>query len=563
MKPLLGLLIFLVYSGSLWGADNASALFSTSQLPSVSAQGKAGATVASLSKSCQKLINSPLTAVAQQVLPQYFIATSPVIPFVGFTIGLVQYDSVIMQTCNLLINLDRVNTQSGILMTGNYLNQLTANKFDNELNTVDSVFNLSNSLYDFTSGAFRQGSLTNANNHQKALNLMDNITKVYNKRTKNKNEGLETKSQRRAELEAVTRASYKRAIIEEATTCPSPQGNKDFVKQWQDYVPQREDRVKEETIKADYYYDTFTKMGPDFITDTAELQEYLNLLNTLRHNSIRYRTTTGTYSEDDTEITSQLDKQGYPKKKKVKKTRGINLFTAAIDSQVVNAFRTKFSKKWEAYIKGEVLSAGLFGLMDDKKGRIEAKYRNYAFECSEIQLSRTIGLNPSDPAYYNLLNQEQIKCRNRLNVRENEMQSLFENYLNRLALSLTVSARNQVEVWNFEAQKMGYNREISTSELSGAPGNYQQTKISCSNKLEISELKRLSVENKKINNELKETWAKAKIQNNLIKQEKEKNTSKVINEAAKKNRSAITQGENSGGQKAPMSVDPRARPIGL
>lgn len=559
----LSLILFLSYSWMSFGADSASALFKTNQLPTVSSQGKAGATVASLSKSCQKLMNSPLTAIAQQVLPQYFIATSPVIPFVGFTMGLVQYDSVIMQTCNLLINIDRVDTQSGILMTGNYLNQLTANKFDNELNTVDSVFNLSNSLYDFTSGAFRQGSLANANNHQKALNVMDNITKVYNKRTKNKNEGIETKAQRRAELESVTRASYKRAIIEESISCPSPQGNKDLVKQWQDYVPVRQERIKEETTKSDYYYDTFTKMGPDFIVDAAELQEYLNLLNTLRHNSIRYRTTTGTYSEDDTETSSQLDREGYPKKKTVKKTRAINLFTAAIDAQVVNNFRTKYSKKWEAYIKGQVLSAGLFGLMDDKKGRIEAKYRNYAFECSEVQLSRTLGLNPSDPSYYTRLNQEQLLCRDRLKIRANEMESLFENYLNRLTLSLTVASRNQAEVWNFEAQKMGYNREVESIDLSGPPGNYQKTKVSCSNKLEVSELKRLSMENKKINNELKETWAKAKVQNNLIKQEEDKKTVQAINEAAKKNRSSVTQGENSGGKTNPMSIDPRSRPIGL
>lgn len=560
-------LIYLICSFNLsWGqSSNAGSLLDSSHLPKPQTQGRAGSTIAKLSAACQKLMNSPMTSIAMTIAPQFQIATSPVIPFVGFTLGMIQDDSPIMQTCNVVINIDKADTQGIILQTGSYLNQLSANKFDEELNAVDKVLNTSNSIYDFKDGTYRQGALTNSNNHMKLVGVLDATTRVYNKRVQNRNEGLETKAQRRMQIEQVSAAAYRRAIIQESTHCPTPQGNKNHAQLWSGYVPIRQERINEEKGNADYFYESLTRMGTDMITDVNESQSYMNSLNNLRFQGFRYSATPTIYSQEDTEQTSQLDKSGTPKKKPVTKTKKVNTFTVSVNSQALNNFRTKYAKKWKTYIQGELLSAGTFGLLDDKKGRIEAKYRNYAFECSERRLARTLGLAPADPLYQTRVGAAQLECRDRLKIRQNEIESVFENYVNQMINSLQVLYQNQTEVWNFEATKMGYNREVDTIDSAGPAGNYQTTQVSCSDKLEIHEMKQLKVENKKANNELKEAWVKAKVENNMRKEEEAKQNSMAIDSATKRNKSSINQAQDQSGKNIsfPISIKPTDRPLGI
>lgn len=563
MKLMFFWLTFLVSFSSWAQSGNVGTLFNSQSLPTPT-QGKAGSVIASLSAGCQKLQNSGLTQLAQLVLPQYQIATSPVIPFVGFTMGLIQYDSPIMQTCNLVINIDKSDTQGIIMHTSNYANQLTANKFDTELNAVDRVMNLSNSMYDFNNGSFREGALTNAQTHQQMVGVLDASTKVYNRRIKDKNAGIETKAERRARIEQVVSASYRRAIIQDAINCPAPQSNKLYGKMWADFVPRRQTVIKDEQGNLDQYYDALTRMGSDMITDVGEVQEYVNLLNSLRFNSIEYRTTPTTLTQEDTELSTQKDKNGLPKKNTVKKTKRVNTFTAGVNQQILNNFRKKYVTRWQNYIKGQVLSSGTFGLLDDKKGRIEAKYRSYAFECSEKRLAQAVGLTPQDPMYQTRMIEEQTNCRDRLQVRDKEVESVFENYLTRLVSSLQIMSRNQTEIWNFEATTMGYNRELENVEVSGKAGNFQQMNVACSDKLEVSEMKKLNIENKKVNNELKEMWAKAKIENNMREEEKAKANFEALDESKKKARSAMRQAEGGTTKEATIiRVDPTEKPKGL
>ena len=78
----------------------------------------------------------------------------------------------------------------------------------------------------------------------------------------------------------------------------------------------------------------------------------------------------------------------------------------------------------------QMFSNGTFGLLSDKKGLIESKYRSYAFECSEVKFSRkNRNLDRMDPMYATELNKFQESCRADLSKREldgNEAKNLMK-----------------------------------------------------------------------------------------------------------------------------------------
>lgn len=540
---LLYLLIFL--SINLAYAGDAASLFKQNPIPKPTTSGNAGSVVASLSAGCQKLKGNGLYQSAVNLIPQYVTATSPVMPYVGFAVGSSSHKSMLMNLCELFIGIDSASTQGIILQTGAFLNDLSGNKFDDAYNLADKSFNLANSIYDFDNGKYRVGAMTNASTHQKIVDEMNAMTKLYQKRVNNKDvEGMETKSQRKNELARLSQASYQRAVLKEATNCPAPSGTTDFLTKYSNYVLPKKSIIEDEKINTSFYYDMLMKMGPDFLVEVVDVSEFSNSLNQIMHWSFSYIQAQQYFEQKDSQLTGYLDRDGKPERKDQKVRKKINVYTTRFNDQNLSSFKKKYVKMWESWVKSQYLTTGTFGFLSDKKGRIEEKYRSYAFECSERNIIKSQSLSKDDSEYNKKIAVAAQQCFENLKIRENDVKNIMELYIEKLIASLKNQKKAEVDIWNFEAQNLGYNRDVANVTKPGNPKEYSQTEVVCSNTLEPSELGKLSMKTNAVNLSLKEQWMQADSKELMMEEERAKAESAGLKDTYDNNDATLTKVRN-------------------
>ena len=519
-------------------------------------QGNAGKNIAQLSESCKRMQSSPLILLSQFYFPKIWPETTPVIPFVGIVTGLIQHESIIFKVCNILIQMDQVGIAGSVLQTGRFLNELTGNQFDSEYKLFDKFHNLANSVYDFEKGNTRKGALENAQNHRKLVELADQSVKYYNEKMNDRgpDAGLEKKHERRAKLQEIARLSYQRAILSESMSCPAPQGDTDFQKKYVNYVPERKANINNSEQEINHYYQQMLNMGVEFNNDQSDMQDYGNRLKQVVFNSVRYKTKRGYYEQENSELTNRVDREGKPIRKMKKVKRAVNTFSVFVDQNLISSFRKKYVDKWEKWVDSQLFTSGTFGLLDGKKGRIEAKFKRYSFECSEVRLSKQIAPNDkSDPNYRNRLNIARQKCMDQLKVRDNTAKNLLDDYINRLTQALTVKYRNQAEIWNFEAIELGYNRVVSSTQKENL--DFQETDVACSETLSSNEMKQLKMKANAVNTSLKEAWLKDEV--------RQTEKLKIVEEANAKARDKMRDQEEKELRKNSSTVKPASPPMSI
>lgn len=529
VKLLLSLIILV--SVNCYAAGDFNTLFqSPYSTQTSSSQGKAGSTIASLSQSCQKLKNSPLLPVAQTYFPDFWLETTPVIPFVGVVYALTQQESILFKICDILIQMDAVGTRESIMATSTFVNDLTGKKFDAELAMVDKINYTANSVFDFQSGKQRPGALQNGATHRALKDLGNQSVKYYQTRFKGNERapGIEEKVDRKAKLDEIARLSYERSILKDATNCPAPRGNTDFQKKYNNFVPERESRLRNAEEEIKFFHQQLLYMGPDFISELDDMQKYANKLNSLVNNGVTYVTNKTKFEQKNAELTGKMQKDGKPQKKDKTVSRTVNTFSIFVVQNLFDEFRSKYVQAWEKFVTSQLLTNdGVFGLFNDKKGRIEAKYKSYSFECSEIQLAPQITPNDkSDPIYRTRLDEERERCQKNLQFRDSNYKNLMDEYLTRMVISMRTKYLAQSEIWNFEAEELGYNRIVGDSPQdrkdANSPYQYQQVDVSCSDKLESSEMSQLKIQAKNNKIALREAWLKQEVEENIREEAKMK-----------------------------------------
>lgn len=548
------LFIVLLFATSIVSAQSPGSVGSLFKGPPLTAstQGKAGGTVKSLSAACQKM--SSIQSVSRIIIPNLIAATSPILPFVGFALGASEYESPLLKLCDVLIAIDTNSTEFIIKGVAGYGNELTGNKFDTEMDAVDKTFNVANSIYDFNDGSMRKGSLTSAQTHQRFVELANSGVKVYNTRINQSGggKGLETKADRQAQMSEVAKLSYQRSIISEATSCPSPKGNPSTLDSHSKYVLPRQEIVKEEESNSTYYYEMLIKIGTDMNDEPAELKKYLTGLNNLMHSGFKYNVSTGTFEEKNSVlIPGETDSNNMPKRKEVSIKKKVNLHKPNLDQAAFLEWKDPNSKKWRSFIKGQIMSTSAFGVLDGKKGRLEAKYRDYSFECSEKQLSTSVGVPRSDPSYYNRLRDEREKCQANLKVRGSDYENIYELYVDKLIISLKNKKTAETDIWNFEALNLGYNRDVRGVADKSSPTDYQKTEVACSDSLTPAELSKLSLKSNEVNLSLKETWAKEELKESIEQQNQMKAEYDGMKDISKTGKAAADDVKNK-----PVSPNP-------
>lgn len=512
------------------------------------------------------------------ILNAYSNVQWPVIGAPGITFGLVQNESALLKICDFLVQLQSLTTEGAIFHSARFLNELTGNKWDNRLAQADLTWNVANSIYDFRgNGGYRKGALQSANTHRRLVDFADRTAKYYQTEFGDPNkdgpaEGIESKQERRQKLEKIAKLSYQRAILSEASNCPTPQVKTNYQDKYlKEVVPEQENiKIKEQNVQ--FYFRTLLRMGPDFITDLSEMQDYKNKLEALLDNGFSYRALNGSTTVEREVPTGKMIKDPNianglkPEVKTERKKREYQKVRVVPNTQLWNEFRQKYVKKWEKYITSQLLSSGTFGLLDGKRGRIEAKYKSYSFECSEQRLSSRLPIKDrNDPRYWPTLQKETEKCKNNLKVRDNDYKNIMDQYVRMMQLDLRSAKISQAKIWTFESLYFGV-MPITTESTRVADNKKQQEQVlksvqapeqACRADFTPAEMEKMSMELQNVENALTEEIVKNQTERSVIESQKEEANQKAIEKM--RNQQEKELNKNKSGVKPanpPMSLSP-------
>ena len=106
---------------------------------------------------CQNSLPA-VQGIASITYPQLFptIQATPIGPMPGLMIGVAQQSSVLVEVCDIAMNLSQLEGFEALFYTGQVLNNMTDNRWEHHLTMVDKTWNLANTIYDFEEGQARR-----------------------------------------------------------------------------------------------------------------------------------------------------------------------------------------------------------------------------------------------------------------------------------------------------------------------------------------------------------------------------------------------------------------------
>lgn len=502
------------------------------------------------------------------ILQAYSNVMWPIAGVPGFTFGMVQNESVIMKICDYLVQLESLDTEGAIMHTARFGNELTGNKWDNHLAQADLTWNVANSLYDFRgNGGFRQGALTSAHTHKTLVDFADRSKKYIQKQRQGPNdpepEGIEDKHERQRKLDEIANLSYQRAILSDATSCPVENTKTDNQQMWQREIVTEQENINRRRENIKYYDQMLRRMGADFLTEVSELQVYINKLEGLVDNGFKFD-----YQIRYTEVprkaaTGKLKKDYTPEVKDTKEKKPYQFVTLTMNALIWSDFQNAYVKRWEKYISGQTLMSGSFGLLDGKKGRLEAKYKSYTWECSEMQLAPTLPVrDKNDPQYYPELQKAATRCQNNLQVRENDFKNLMQRYLTLMQQDLYSAKLSQSKIWTFESKFIG-TMPLQKESINAAENKKDQEyrlKVvqapskDCRAEFTQAEMGKLNLELQNVNNALTESIVKTQTEKSIVEDKRLKAQAQSMNEIQEDGKNLMESRQNSGKTKSPGIV---------
>lgn len=455
------------------------------------------------------------------LLNAFQIVQWPVAGFPGIVMGLTQRTSVIHDVCDFLNQLSQLDGVNAIFFSANYLNELTGKKWDHHLKMADQTWNLANSIYDFDNGSMRPGALTSQSTARELNDWMESAYTWQGKTFNNKEVYVKHRQERESEMQAFSRASYQRAILQDAVNCPDPKDKTDYSKIYQTQVKKHEISRDDAKEDVDFFRQQLSYMGPKFMNNDEEMKQYSEGLERLVSHGISYKTTEAKKTVETSKPTKNKNKDGHVVQKKEKIAKVYYKYSVTTDAKLWKDFKSKWAEKWGTWVSAQWTSNGSFGaLTGDAEARVEAEFKDLSYECNPGRLGR--GLDRDSPKYDADLTKLVEECKNSTVANQKKSANLFEYYVTQLQAALYNLKNSNANIWSVESEYAGIHRLVSVkSEQDSKGGSFQQEAVSCSEKLQPAEMQLVSVKQQNVNNALTEQIAKESMkQTSMMEAEK-------------------------------------------
>lgn len=495
-------------------------------LPFFSYGAEVDPTVANLCENIDKI-----GTLAQIYEPTMMTVISPVPPYTGLVMGVISKTSVIVDFCNFVNDMQTQDTTSKVFRTKQFTNDLTGRKWDSHFQQAEDTFNFSQSVYDFENNESRKGYLESEQGNRE-LNDFVKTTQVYVDKNFNGNDADKEAAQiNQQEINSFSKLITKRAVINEATTCPSLEDKPNYRKIYEKEIQPQEKILEKAENDIEFYEQKLNELGPKFL-EFSEQDIYFANLDKLKRAGVGLDVAITKKNEESVKAGKTLDSNGVPKKKRIAIAREVQTYTVKSEDTLFSNFIEKYSPVWQKWIKLTYLTnTKTYGLFYAQE-KIESELRDFSYECRE---SDVMAGYENYPNYETLLDKRMKNCKENLTIDEKNSENLLDFYIKKYKEALYRKYSSVSKIWTAESLYFGRNRFVSANGKNSAATTYQAENIQCSDTLSAIEMKKLNLEQSSTNAELRESILKNKMKQNIMKQDSINQHKKIMKEVSQRN----------------------------
>ena len=484
------------------------------------------------------------------------IQVLPFPPFIapGILAGAASRTAIIVELCDLLYNIQKGDTQSAIFATAGVLNNQTENRWDDHLQMADQTWKVANSLYDFEAGKQRKGALQSAMVHRELNDYMRTSYGWFNKTFNGRDAQLKTRGERESDMKQFASIVNQKAILAETQACPNASANPNYSKIYDLEIRPLE--IKKEFANDDLIFirEKLSLMGPRFVNDQKELEDYLKGLEDIQAQGISYEVKNSPKREKTMKPhPSRKDKQGKPIMVATDVKTMYQQWSYKIYTDLINSFTNKWSPKWQSWVTAQYVQSSQ-GLLTNGRDKIEDEFRDLTFECSPARLMRGFPDTRSD--YIKIQDERVDRCQKEVKMNQKRAENIFLYYMQQLQIALTNVKDAQAQMWTKESFHLGTFRSVNPNDASSG---FKQEQVACaeSNNLTMAEMEMIQRKQEAINNETKQMIAKQYLKKtNMMESERHKKSENEEELRKKQQFAEEKQKQNSNAMKNKMDPLP-------
>ena len=466
------------------------------------------------------------------ILQAYTIVEWPTTGVPGITVGMLSNNSVVLDFCDFLTQLEQMDTTNAVFFSAQYLNQLTNKKWDDNFKQIDRMWNLANTLIDPETGTYRKGALESASTHREINDFIKDSSDWYSKRFNGTDSDIKTRSEREAQVNQLARLSYQRALLKEATNCPEPETDINYANLYSKQVAPLEKLRDEAQEDMQFYKDFLYQMGTKLAGNEAEANQYYEDLEKLPILGITYKQTT----TNGEKTTYKPKKSGSGTAATVTQQKTtistvVQTTSATLNQEFFNAFKSAYGDKWKSWVTAQWVSQGSYGLLTDPTEKVVAEFKDISGECNKARIARK--LDDTKATFEKDLEAEFKRCQDNIQVNQKNSENLLNYYLDKYQSAIYAYKNNNAKIWSFESKYLGRNRSITPGKTGST--DFQAEEVKCEANLQPIEMEKLKLKMQSVEAELNQQIATESFKQTMMMQEQQQQHQKIITESKRRN----------------------------
>lgn len=450
------------------------------------------------------------------ILAVYSKVNFPINGGMGMTIGTLQNTNLIVDLCSYMTQMASLDTQGQIFATAQALNKLTNDQHTEEIDFMANLWDLKSMVVD-KNGKFNAKALEMPSFHRRLVNTTMQGASLAGY-------DIPTRIEKQREMSNMARIAYQRSAIKGYLQCPKPD-NVDYLAKYEKEIAPIENANQVLKFYIDSYEVALIEMGKKFLV-TDEYKTYLEELNSVIHRTSLYNPQIVNRSVESEEMVAKPKKEGdkasqpktEPKKTSVIKTYQV-FNEPRVNVKYKNDFISKYSPKWNFYVKLERASQTRGILNSDRESRIADAFKDPDVICNRGKSAQKFDVQ--DPQYLDKVKKDQEECFKNSDQVIEKSGGLFTFYVESLVQKDRQFKVNQGRIWGFESIHLGNVINVSEGINTDAIGSYAQPEVQCAPINNMGVLAKLQLEQEALNGELtQEIIAQQMKQNTILENEK-------------------------------------------
>lgn len=446
--------------------------------------------------------------------------------------------NVVLEFCDFLARLKHLTVAELAFSALEFGNVMLGGKHDNHINFLRDTYDLSGAILD-ENGKLRPTAQLYTRGTATRLNAFIKSASDYSDAELGTDFNSRTRQQVEADMSRIAQLSYRRALNQEVSSCPTPNNtSSDYEKIYNNEVVPQQENIEQYDAMIEFYSRALSTMGAKISSSDDEHKEYLKSLSYLQVKSFSYKIEVQSVKVDSVkkrklnvsddadpmeprteEYTVQIDKkfQTFCGQKSEPKD-----LTASCpldeNPEYLTKFLADYQYKWKTWTMGQA-PLEKRGFLDSPIVRVEDRFKDFHIICNKGKIREKY--DPEDPDTFDNIEKDYQACINESNESIDKTGDLLTYYATELVDNIRKKKMAQGHLWTFESYHLGSFRNVQEASAEDSAGVYAQEKVECSPITNLGLLQQKQAETMAINAEINQMLVEKAFEQNALMQAKE------------------------------------------